>query len=1155
MKRIIQGMKSTTLQLWVLQFLFLMVGIFICLVIFKNPMQLGITPGSVWQERFLLLAMIMTGGVMVFIMVFFMATYLFGQSLYRQTRRLSSSKFSNSFLTQKNENGNYSARISDLKAHLYRRYGRFWQRKVRLISIHGDSITIEKVLPGLQAQLWLESTRTVFIYGGSLAEEIDIDKYIALGKLRRRSPLNGIIRVLGSKEFLTEQISDADLRGLQIIGKTLRFQPPVWLWQLHKSEWSQSKRVEQPVSAFFPLDAKPEDIEQQLRSLLPRLNAQGLNQVLENNDHDFLLRLAQQLEKGGIAHWVQQLTPWLYGKNGRIPFRGLVLSLEENRDELTKKDPYKDVSSLMISQGHALMLPVALESVIDDCSFVKGSPVGNAWHQTVAMTSIAFMGIWGVGLLYSYYKNHQQIAIVAEKTHALFELTTLTDQQLILLHSLHNDVKRLEYHVLERTPWYSRFGLDHSAQLLTAILPWYGAANNRHIRDPASFALQNKLNSLANLPPNSPLRTQFADSGYDQLKAWMMMSRPDKVDATFYTKIMKTVQPTRDGIASGLWQSLSPDLWTFYLSQLPSQPHWEVVHDAQLINQVRQILLQQLGRRNAESTLYDTMLESVRRNVTDMTLEDMTKGTDVRQVFTTDEVVPGMFTRQAWENGVQQAIEAVARTRREEIDWVLSDGRDSVSEELSPEALKERLTHRYFVEFSSSWLRFLNSLQWHPVQNIADVTDQLTLVSDVRQSPVIALMNTLAWQGLAGQKTEGLSDSLMRSARDLITTKEKPVIEQNMAGPKGPLDETFGPLLTLMGKNKAENMISTDSSLSLQSYLTRLTRVRLRLQQVASSTDPQATMQMLAQTVFQGKSIDLTDTQQYGGLIAASLGEEWSGFGRTLFVQPLIQAWETVLQPAAASLNDKWKRVVVAPWNTAFNDRYPFTATKNDTSLPMLAEFIRKDSGRLEQFLSSELSGVLRKEGNQWVPDSAHSQGLNFNPAFLKAVNQLSLLSDILFTDGNQSISFDLQARPVRNVVETQLNIDGQTLRYFNQMAEWQHFHWPGDTYKPGTQLTWTSTAAGARLFGDYGGSWGFIRWLEQGKQQRLNRSQWMMSFMAPDGNTLQWVLRSQLENGPLALLSLRGFHLPDAIFNVDKRGELSSASHFQQFAARDEAN
>lgn len=81
--------------------------------------------------------------------------------------------------------------------------------------------------------------------------------------------------------------------------------------------------------------------------------------------------------------------------------------------------------------------------------------------------------------------------------------------------------------------------------------------------------------------------------------------------------------------------------------------------------------------------------------------------------------------------------------------------------------------------------------------------------------------------------------------------------------------------------------MSADNSLSLQTYLTRITRVRLRLQQVASASDPQEMMQSLAQTVFRGKSVDPTDTQQYGSLIAASPGEEWSGFGSTMFVQPL----------------------------------------------------------------------------------------------------------------------------------------------------------------------------------------------------------------------------------------------------------------------------
>lgn len=335
------------------------------------------------------------------------------------------------------------------------------------------------------------------------------------------------------------------------------------------------------------------------------------------------------------------------------------------------------------------------------------------------------------------------------------------------------------------------------------MLPWYGVANNRLIRDPANEALKQKLSALANSAPNSDQRAQLAKPGYDQLKAWLMMARPDKADGAFYAQTMKTVQPTRTGISAGLWQSLAPDLWAFYISELPAQPKWVITPDAQLISQSRQVLLQQIGRRNAESTLYENMLKSVRRNFADVSLEDMTGGTDARRLFTTEEVVPGMFTRQAWDGGIQQAIEKAANSRRDEIDWVLSDSRKAVSSDLSPEALKARLTQRYFTDFAGSWLSFLNSLQLNPANNIADVTDQLTLMSDVRQSPLIALMNTLAWQGQTGQQSEGLSDSIIKSAKDLVGGKDKPVIDQSASARRGRWMKPLARCFSCWGKTKA----------------------------------------------------------------------------------------------------------------------------------------------------------------------------------------------------------------------------------------------------------------------------------------------------------------------------------------------------------------
>ena len=84
---------------------------------------------------------------------------------------------------------------------------------------------------------------------------------------------------------------------------------------------------------------------------------------------------------------------------------------------------------------------------------------------------------------------------------------------------------------------------------------------------------------------------------------------------------------------------------------------------------------------------------------------------------------------------------------------------------------------------------------------------------------------------------------------------------------------------------------------------------------------------------------DKNGTRDYGSLTAAGLGQEWYGFGQTVFVRPMEQAWQQVLTPAAESLNTRWRTAVVDGWNNAFSGRYPFKNVSSDASLPLLAKY------------------------------------------------------------------------------------------------------------------------------------------------------------------------------------------------------------------------
>nr|AAL18454.1 unknown [Photorhabdus luminescens] len=102
-------------------------------------------------------------------------------------------------------------------------------------------------------------------------------------------------------------------------------------------------------------------------------------------------------------------------------------------------------------------------------------------------------------------------------------------------------------------------------------------------------------------------------------------------------------------------------------------------------------------------------------------------------------------------------------------------------------------------------------------------------------------------------------------------------------------------------------------------------------------------------------------------------------------------------------------------------------------------------------------------------------------------------------------------------------------------MESWQHLRWPGDEDNPGVVLTWTGVNTGARLYGEYPGTWGLIRWLEAARVQMLDESRYRLGLITPEGLPLTWVLRTEVGKGPLVLLKLRGFTLPKTIFEENR--------------------
>ncbi|MFN3359564.1 MAG: hypothetical protein ACK418_26655, partial [Pseudomonas sp.] len=74
----------------------------------------------------------------------------------------------------------------------------------------------------------------------------------------------------------------------------------------------------------------------------------------------------------------------------------------------------------------------------------------------------------------------------------------------------------------------------------------------------------------------------------------------------------------------------------------------------------------------------------------------------------------------------------------------------------------------------------------------------------------------------------------------------------------------------------------------------------------------------------------------------------------------------------------------------------------------------------------------------------------------------------------------------------------------------------------------------------------GLIRLLEKARVTPLDDadSRYRMVLKAPDGLNLIWHLRTELDAGPLALLNLRGFKLPQQIFLSENAAETPYAQN-----------
>ncbi|MGZ2749426.1 ImcF-related family protein [Burkholderia stagnalis] len=1052
------------------------------------------------------------------------------------------------------------ASADNLRSLLTDRHGWRWRYREQWVLIAGDEPLVKRLVPSLVDTGYAITGDTVLLYAKQTSDTLDAQWLNQIRRLRRRRPIDAIVTVTRNRNSANSPF-DVDNLSQRLARHTraLRWAAPAYL--LNVTDFGDESSGLDEAIGFTWANARmsADEVDDSLQSLSRNLADSGVMRLTKDPRDRYPAELSEHISRlrSGLTGLVEQTAQ---SRVWRHAVHGLLFAPLFKERELAPPAPVdSDDDEQPVGPPHRSIW----QTVAEHSRKIHGRRVGFSLSGTAGWITTGLIGCWIVGTMVSGFANR---ATVQNAVDTVGKLATVQDrtQALQALNGLDRQIDTLEIHQRNGAPWSTRFGLNRDGSLLEALWPSYADAASRILVAPIRQKLEEHLHQLASLSD-----AQIASGGnaqiqaaYDTLKAYLMLAQPHRAAAAFLTpQLVATSAPARPAdstLSSGTWEDLREHAIAFFASHVGRDTTsiasaLAIVPDANLIASARQTVIGVRGIQNSKDALYRQIIDEATPKYPPVSLATLLGDTTSRGLFNTTATIPGVFTRAAWDERISKAIDDASAQRDVSGDWVLSDAKTSNQ---TPSTLKAELRQRYFDDYARAWALFLNSLRWQSAPTLSATADQLTLLGDPQRSPLVALMNAVVYQAGAGANAQSLSDSLISKAQQLVGADEKDPSKQ-VQPPLAPLAAAFGPLLRLTGSDlisgaptngKAAAQLAATGDLSLARYLERVTAMRLKASQIVSGADPDAIARLAAQSVLQGKTSDISDSRDYASRVAASLGEQWAGFGE-LFRAPFDQAWQVVVQPAASSLNEIWRTAIVADWNKTFGGRYPFSDSDNDASLPEMARFMRPDNGVIAQFVTTQLAGVVERQGDRWVAAQGADHGaLTIDPSFLSSLNKLTRVSTVLFPSGDARVRYELQAVPTPGVTDMKFVLSGRELRYFNQKQEWVPFEWPGQSLENLSHIEWETQQGGLRTALDAQGRFGLIRLMERAKVSQQDNARYLLTW-TPDtsqGIPLKVQLRSEAGAGPLDVLQLRNFTLPTRIFltgSVKPGPKLSAAN------------
>ncbi|MEW5561973.1 type VI secretion system membrane subunit TssM [Enterobacter asburiae] len=607
---------------------------------------------------------------------------------------------------------------------------------------------------------------------------------------------------------------------------------------------------------------------------------------------------------------------------------------------------------------------------------------------------------------------------------------------------------------------------------------------------------------------------------YDTLKIYLMMGKPEhrspvELESWFATR----------------WNRFAPQGYSDRDRRLFNQ-HLRTIFAEELVSQAPVATLRpeliRLARVKAMATPIHVRVLRRLQNEVPAAIENVSlanaagsnaslmlrrKGTAV----VTDMAVPAFYTLSSYHNVFNPQLAGAVERMMQEETWVLQDGnggRDQFHSLEFRNKLTDDVRKLYLLEYAEHWEAFLKDIRVRPISNLDDAA-LLARQFAAPSSPLSNLLRTVTRQTSLNSVEDDhfVSGWLNKRRQNMLESQTV----QNLTGSELP-------------DNHHPFRIVPEKELELRFDAIR--RLGMQLMQTSGGNDDPLARQfeeIYNQLSSLAVALRAGEVQPQNSLSRLRIAAAQQPEPVRSIMQDLLDTGNSQsMQQSRFNLNNSAIAFVADVCSSNVSRLYPFN--RSASAEVGIGDFARQfgPGGSIKRYFEQHLAPYVDNTGGT-LRVRQESRGL-LSAGTLRVFEDAMQIGDTFFSRGGDNVAFSLYLRPLSlspNIMEVELDIDGQVIRYSHGSAPPMNVQWPGKNGGAYVRLSFKD-ANGRIESTSLNGPWALFRLYDMSSPQAVDRDRQELTMrMQNISGAFRVELRSTLNDFPLWSRALKRFSCP----------------------------